>query len=63
MLSEVEIPELPLQILEEGNKSFGEVGVLEWRYYGKLEDPPEGYVSREGVEDTHHSPRLMERHL
>lgn len=63
MLSEVEMPELPLQILEEGNKSLGEVGVLEWRSYVMLEDPPEDYVSWDGVEDAHHSPRVMGRHL
>ena len=43
MLSEVEMPELSLQIPEEGNKSLREVDMLEWRYV-RPEDPPEDYV-------------------
>lgn len=63
MLTEVDMPELPLQVSEEENKSLREVDLLEWRYYISPEDPPLDYIPWKGAEDTPHFPKLLGRHL
>lgn len=39
-------------MVEERINRFREVGVPEWMYYMRSEDPPELYIHQEGPEDT-----------
>lgn len=55
----MEMPELPLQIPEEGNKSLREGAMLEWRYV-RPEDPSEENVPWEGEDDMHNLLSLQE---